>query len=281
MIYKSKNKYKNNLKSSKKKGGSKDKDRPMKDLFLIIKNYFKEKNIHLENDSMIKEYISKITNKQFDEMKIKKTEKQSLRKYNSKKNILIAQNIIYVNNILNDIEKKLNESEFIKNIDENMEKLLEELKQSKLSNDELSEHKLNLMKDVKRYQNMKKIEISKKKELDGIKQFFMKYYSFINYFTNLIPNLKDELVVRNQELDKMKNQLKEQEESKNVNKELVISYKNKELYIAQLEQDIKIFEKTTEFLNDFVNKKLEDGCICDKDDVDCEEWFESNKYKND
>jgi hypothetical protein len=281
MIYKSKIKYKNNIKSRKKIGGSKQIDRGIKVLFSIIKNYFKDKNIILD-DSDIKDYIPKITNKQFEEMKIKKTEKQLLRNFNkNKKEILIAKNLYYVNNLLNEIEKKLNESEFLKNYEENKEKLLEELKQSKLLNEELTEHKLNLMKNVKKYQNMKKIEISKTKELDEIHKFSSKYYKYIKYFSNLLPDLKQELIVRNEELDKMTNSIKEQEESKNINKELVIAYENKKLYIAQLEQDIKIFEKTTEFLNDYVNKKLEDGCICDKDDVDCEEWFESYKYKND
>ena len=66
MIYKSKIKYKNNKKTRKKNGGSKQVDRSIKQLLLIIKNYFKEKNIHLDSDSDIKEYISKITNKQFE-----------------------------------------------------------------------------------------------------------------------------------------------------------------------------------------------------------------------
>jgi len=282
MIYKSKKKYILKIKSRKKKGGTKQVDRSIKQLLLIIKNYFNEKNIYLNSDTDIKEYISKITNKQFEEMKIRKTEKQLLRNFNkNKKEILIAKNFIYVNNLLNEIEKKLDESEFLKNYEENKEKLLEELKQSKLLNEDLNKHKLDLMKNVKKYQNMKKIEISKTKELDEIRKFSSKYYKYIKYFSDLLPKLNLELIVRNEELDKMTNTIKEQEESKNINKELVIAYQNKKLYIAQLEQDIKIFEKTIIFLNDYVNKKLEDGCICDKDDVDCEEWFESNKYKDD
>ena len=282
MIYKSIKKYKAEIKSRKKIGGAKQQDRDIKDLTLIIKNYFKQQNIQLNNDSDVKEYISKITNKQFDEMKIKKTEKQKLRNFNKHTgDILIAQNLYYVNNLLNDIEKKLNESEFFKNIEEKKEKLLEELELSKSLNQELSEHKLDLMKDVKKYLNIKKIEISKKKELDEIRNYSNGYSVYINYFSNLSENLKEELIVRNKELETMRNKLKEQEESKNISKELFVSYENKKLYNAQLEQDIKIFEKTAEFLTNLVDKKLEDGCICDREDVDCQEWLQANKYKTD
>ena len=282
MIYKSIKKYKAEIKSRKKIGGAKQQDRDIKDLLLIIKEYFKKQNIELNNDINVKEYISKITNKQFEEMKIKKTEKQKLRNFNKHTgDILIAQNLYYVNNLLNDIEKKFNDSEFFKNIKQNEEKLLEELKLSKSLNEEINEHKLDLMKNVKKYLNMKKIEISKKRELDEIQKFSNHYSAYINYFSNLSANLKEELIVRNKELETMRNTLKEQEESKNISKKLFVSYENKKLYNAQLEQDIKIFEKTAEFLTNLVDKKLEDGCICDREDVDCQEWLEANKYKND
>lgn len=279
MIYKSKKKYIPQIKSRNKKGGAKQQDREIKDLLLILKNYFKQQNIELNNDSDVKEYISKITNKQFEEMKINKIEKQKLRNFNKHtSDILIAKNLYYVNNLLNDIEKKLNESEFFKNIEQNQEKLLEELELSKSLNEELSEHKLDLMKNVKKYHTKKKIEISKRKELNELRKYSNGYSIYINYFSNLVPNLKEELIVRNQELETMRNTLKEQEESKNISKELFVSYQNKKLYTAQLEQDIKIFEKTAQFLTQQVDKKLEDGCICDREDVDCEEWLEANKY---
>lgn len=282
MIYKSKKKYIPQIKSRNKTGGAKQQHREIKDLLLILKNYFKKQNIELNSDNDVKEYISKITNKQFEEMKINKIEKQKLRNFNKHTvDILIGKNLYYVDNLLNDIAKKLNESEFFKNITQNQEKLQEELKQYKSLNEELNEHKLNLMKNVKKYHNMKKIEISKRRELNELQKYSNGYSVYINYFSNLVPNLKEELIVRNEELETMRNKLKEQEESKNISKELVVSYENKKLYTAQLEQDIKIFEKTAEFLIEQVNKKLEDGCICDREDVDCQEWLEANKYKID
>jgi hypothetical protein len=281
MICKSKKKYIPKTKSLKKKGGAQQQERNISNLLSIIRDYFKQKNVILDNDNDVKEYISKITNKQFEEMKINKIEKQKLRNFNKHKgDILIAKNLYYVSNLLNDIEKKFNESEFLKNIEQNKEKLLEELKLSKSLDEEINQQKLNLMKDVKKYHNMKKLEITKKKELDEIQKFSNHYSTYINYFSDLLTNLKEEIIVRNEELEKMTDLLKKQEESKNISKELFESYKNKKLYIAQLEQDIKIFEKTTDFLTDHVNKKLEDSCICDREDVDCQEWLEANKYKN-
>ena len=117
--------------------------------------------------------------------------------------------------------------------------------------------------------------------MEEIQKFSNQYGAYINYFSNLLTTLKKEIIIRNHELEKMKELLKTQELSQNISKELFTSYENKKLYIAQLEQDIKIFDKTNEFLIDFVNKKLEDTCICDREDVDCAEWLEANKYKND
>lgn len=281
MIFKSKIKNKSIIRSHRKSGGRKPKERSLSDLIKLIKNYLVQKNIYFDNEEEIKEHISKIVNKEFEEMKITKSERQILRNFNkTKMEGSLHDNITYVSDLLNQIEKKLDESEFIKTLEPKKKELSDELQQFKIQKEELNENKLNLMKDVKIYLNLKKIEVSKGTELDEIKQLNDRYFNIINLYTNLIPKLSKELIEQNQLLENMKERIKIQQQNNSLNKQTITLFEEKQLYIAQLEQDIKIIDKTREFLTEYLNEKLEDICVCDKDDVNCQEWLDSQKKGN-
>jgi hypothetical protein len=277
MIYKSKIKYRPKL-ISKKIGGKKPENRNKKDLINIVKKYLEENKGLFINDDQIKDYISKITNKEFDEMKINKSEKQVLRKLNDPKDELsLYENIKYAASLLHQIDSKLKNAEFIKTAEENKTKLLEEMEIYKKEKEEISEKKFEIMKDVKKYLNIKKIEVSKKKELDEILYVYHNYNKVINIYNDTIPKLTKELDLEEQLLENLREKINIQIENKLLNKETVELFEKKKIYIAQLKKDIPIMEKTKEFLLLTLNNKLEDVCICDSDDINCQEWLDSIK----
>jgi hypothetical protein len=277
MIYKSKIKYKSKL-ISKKIGGKKPENRNKKDLINIVKKYLEEKKNINVNDEQIKEYISKITNKEFDEMKINKSEKQVLRNLNNPKDeVSLFDNIKHAANLLHEIDKKLKGAEFVKTAEEDKAKLLEEINNLKIEKEEISEKKLNIMKDVKTYLNIKKIERAKKKELEELLYMYNNFNNVITIYSDTIPRLEKELEKENQLIETLKETINVQIENKQLNKDTVKLFEDKKIYVAKLKQDIKIMEKTKEFLIQTLNEKLEDVCICDRDDINCQEWLDSLK----